>query len=112
MNAAVASGSVDIYMVGVGSDINSASAVPTVAATQYGNAGPASGSDSVDIPGGTYDVYVTSAGTKTVLFKGRIQFGDNNDLLFLTVPDASSSTGLNLRVKIEGTPGTQQVTAI
>jgi hypothetical protein len=47
-----------------------------------------------------------------VLFKGRIQFGDNNDLLFLAVPDASSSTGLNLRVKIEGTPGTQQVTAI
>ena len=112
LNGALANGAVDIYMVGVGADINSASAVPTVANTAYGVAGPASGNDSVDIPGGTYDVYVTSAGTKTVLFKGRIQFGDDNDLLFVSVPDASSSTGMNLLVKVDGTAGLQQVTAI
>ncbi|MES1264848.1 MAG: histidine kinase, partial [Variovorax sp.] len=69
----------------------------------------ASGSDAVDIPGGTYQVTVTTAGTKTILFKGQVSFTANNDVLLLTVPDTIVPGAIKTLVKIEGTAGANDV---
>ena len=105
MNAAFNTGNIDVYMAGVGADISGASAMPLIANTAYKTSGPASGSDAVDIPGGTYQVTITAAGTKTVLFAGQVSFDQNKDVLLLTVPDASASGGIKVLVKVEGEAG-------
>lgn len=107
MNAAFNAGSVDLYMNAPGTDITAAGVMPLVAATAYKTSGPASGSDSVSIPGGTYTITITTAGTKTVLFRGNITFGNNQDLLLFTVPDAT--TGIKVLSKIEGTAGATEI---
>ncbi|MES1265782.1 MAG: DUF4397 domain-containing protein, partial [Variovorax sp.] len=85
---------------------------PLIAATAYKTSGPASGSDSVDIPGGTWQVTITTAGTKTVLFKGQVSFDANKDVLLLTVPDTVTPGAIKTLVKIEGTAGATEVPAI
>lgn len=110
MNAAFNAGTVDLYMNAPGTDITAAGVNPLVAGTAYKTSGPASGDDSVDIPGGTYTVTITNAGTKTILFRGNVTFGNNQDLLLFTVPDAT--TGIKTLVKIEGTPGAVEIPAI
>ncbi|MES3015064.1 MAG: DUF4397 domain-containing protein [Pseudomonadota bacterium] len=110
MNASVNAASVDVYMNAPGTDI--ATVNPRIAATAFNTAGPVSGSDSIDIPGGTYQVTVTSAGTKTVLFRGELSFANNKDVLLLTVPDNLLPNSIKLRVKVQGTPGSTEVAAI
>lgn len=110
MNASFNTSSIDVYMNDVGTDINGVN--PKIAATAYKTSGPASGSDSVDIPGGTYQMTITTAGTKTVLFKGQLAFASNKDLLVLTVPDSQLPGGIRTLVKTEGTAGTTEVPAI
>ena len=112
MNASFNASNIDLYMTGVGASISGPTANPTIAATAFGFSGPASGSDAVDIPGGTYDVTVTTAGTKTVLFKGRLTFGANEDVLLLTVPDTASPGAIKTLVKVEGTAGATEIPAI
>jgi hypothetical protein len=109
MNASFNTASLDLYMNQVGTDITTAGVNPLVAATTYKTSGPASGSDSVDIPGGTYQVSITTAGTKTVVFKGLLTFGNNQDILMLTVPDATLPGGIKALVKIEGTAAMTEV---
>jgi len=106
MNAAPAS--VDLYVNAPGADISPASVTPFIAGTAYKTSGPASGSDSLDIQGGTYQATVTAAGTKTVLFRGTIAFNANKDVLLIAVPD---TTGVKLLMKIEGTAGAVDVPA-
>ncbi len=110
MNASFIAPSVDIYMNTPGTDIATVS--PRIAATAFNTAGPVSGSDSIDIPGGTYQVTVTSAGTKTVLFRGELSFANNKDMLLLTVPDNLLPNSIKLRVKVQGTPRSTEVAAI
>lgn len=112
MNASFNAASVDLYMNAIGTDIAAAGVNPIVAATAYRTSGPASGNDSVTLPGGTYQVTITTAGTKSVLFRGRLAFGNNQDLLLLSVPDAASASAIKTLVKIEGTAGAAEVTAI
>jgi len=107
MNAAPAS--VDLYVNAPGADISPASVTPFIAGTAYKTSGPASGSDSLDIQGGTYQATVTAAGTKTVLFRGTIAFNANKDVLLVAVPD---TTGVKLLMKIEGTAGAVDVPAV
>ena len=109
MNASFNAGSVDVYVNAPGTDITTVS--PRIAATAFNTAGPASGADSVDIPGGTYQVTVTTAGTKTVLFKGQLGFSSNKDVLLLTVPDTLLPNSIKLRAKIQGTAGSTEVPA-
>jgi hypothetical protein len=68
MNASFNAASVDLYLNAPGTSINAGN--PLIAATAYKTAGPASGSDSMDVPGGSYQLTITAAGTKTVLFSG------------------------------------------
>ncbi|KQW36434.1 DUF4397 domain-containing protein [Rhizobacter sp. Root404] len=110
MNASYNAASVDVYMNTPGTDI--ATVTPKISGTAFNAAGPATGNDSADIPGGTYQVTVTSAGTKTVLFKGQLSFANNQDLLILTVPDASTASGVSALVKVEGTAGATPIAAI
>ena len=109
MNASYNVGSVDIYMNAPGTDITAASVNPLVAGTAANTSGPAPGQDSVDIPGGTYQLSVTAAGTKTVLFRGQVSFSGNRDLLLLTVPGTTSPTAIRVLLKTEGTQGTTEI---
>jgi hypothetical protein len=111
MNASFNASNVDLYLTAVGADISAAGVNPVVAATAYKTAGPASKTDSINLPGGAYQATVTVAGTKTVLFKGPLTFADNKDLLLITVPDSILPGAIKLLVKTEGTAGTAEVPA-
>jgi serine/threonine protein kinase len=71
VNASFNAGSIDVYMTS-GPDITAAGVNPLIAATPVGLSGPPSGEDSTDIPGGTYQLTIATAGTKTVLFTGQL----------------------------------------
>lgn len=103
MNASFNAPNIDVYMTtGTNADISAAQ--PLIGATAYKTAGPASGNDSIDIPGNTYQVRVFAAGQKTApLFSGQLTFGNNQDVLILTVPDATAAGGISALVKVEGT---------
>lgn len=113
MNASFTAAKIDVYMTS-GTDADLSNASPFIGNIAYGAAGPASGSDSVDIPGNNpttnawYQVRVFTAGTKTApLFSGRVSFGNNQDVLLLTVPETNG--GIKLLMKIEGTPAAIEV---
>jgi len=103
MNASFNTPGIDVYMNDPAADFTATTVAPLIAGTAFNTAGPASGSDSRDIPGGTYQLRITTAGTKTVLFSGPLTFGDNQDVLILTVPDATAPSGIRALVKVEGT---------
>lgn len=111
MNASLNAASVDVYMNTPGTDIGATGVNPLIAATAFGTAGPASGSDATDIPGGTYQLTITSAGTKTVLFRGQLSFASNQDILLLTVPDPTAPALVKALAKVEGTLGATPVPA-
>lgn len=122
MHAAYNEASVDVYMNAVGTDIAAAGVNPLIAATAFKTAGPASGSDSVSIPAGAYQLTIATAGTKNVLFKGQLSFGSNKDILLLCVPgdfpinagvgNPPVRLGINVLAKTEGTAGATEVPAL
>lgn len=105
MNAAFNAANVDLYLNAPGTDI--AAVGPRIAATAYRTSGPATGTDSIDIAAGTYQMSITTAGTKTVLFRGTFTITDNQDLLLIAVP---TTTGISTLLKVEGTAGTTLIT--
>ena len=109
MNASFNATNVDVYMNAVGTDITPSTVMPLIAGTAFKTSGPATGSDSVDIPGDTWQVTITAAGTKTILFKGQLSFTANSDVLLLTVPDAAAPWPIRVLAKIEGTSGANDV---
>ena len=112
MNASFNAANVDLYINPVGTNINAAGINPNIGATAFKTAGPATGGDSVEIGGGAYQVTITTAGTKTVLFKGQLSFPDNADLLLLSVPDSVVPGAIKVLVKSEGTLGTTEIPAL
>jgi hypothetical protein len=109
MNAAFNASNIDLYMNAVGTDIAAAGVNPLIGATAYKTSGPASGDDSTNIPGDTYQLTITAAGSKTVLFRGQLTFANNMDVLLLCVPASSVAGDIKVLVKVEGTPGTTEV---
>jgi Domain of unknown function (DUF4397) len=109
MNAAFNASNIDLYLNPVGTDISAAAVTPAIAATAYKTSGPASGNDSLDINGGTYQLTLTNAGSKTVLFRGRLVIDNNRDILLLTVPDSILPGAVKTLVKVEGFAGTTEV---
>ena len=107
MNAAYNAGSVDIYMNTPGTNI--AGVNPLIPATAIRSSGPEPGQDSVDIPGGTYQLTVMPAGTKTILFRGQVSFASNQDLLLLAVPMTVAPGSIRMLLKTEGAAGTTEV---
>ena len=100
VNASASAGTVDVYMTtGLNADISTAA--PKIAAIAVNTAGPASGSNSVDIPGDTtYQVRVFATGQRTnPLFSGQLTIDKSKDVLIVTVPSVS---GISALVKVEG----------
>jgi len=112
MNASFNAANIDLYMTALNADITPSTVTPVIGATAFKTSGPASGSDSVDIPGGTWQVTITTAGTKTILFKGQVTFGDNKDVLLVAVPDTVTPGATKALVKIEGTAGATEVPTV
>jgi hypothetical protein len=74
--------SADVYITAPGADLNTAS--PTASALEWGTA-----SDYVELPGGDYQVRVTTAGTKTVIIDGgtkQLAAGAVRSFLFVDAP--------------------------
>jgi hypothetical protein len=112
MNASFTASSIDLYVNAPGTDIAPAAVAPTIAATNYKTSGPASGNDSYDISGGAYQLTITSAGTKNVLFRGNLVIENNKDVLLLTLPENSVPLRVKTLVKIEGTAGSTEIAPI
>ncbi len=99
-------GSVDLYLNAAGTDINTVA--PFIEATAFMSSNPPSGDDSRSIDGGTYQLRVTTAGSKTdVLFAGTISFGNNQDLLLIPVVNSTTPARVKMLVVIEGASNRQ-----
>ncbi|WJF92138.1 DUF4397 domain-containing protein [Paraburkholderia bonniea] len=84
-NASLNAQNVDLYVVPPGTDISTQT--PTLASTAYQAAVPPSGQDSVYLDGGSYQVIVTNAGSKTpILTTPPVNLAKNADWLLLTIP--------------------------
>ena len=103
VNASVTAGTVDVYMT-TGTNADISTAAPKIAAIAINKAGPASGTDSVDIPGDTtYQVRVFATGQRTnPLFSGQLRIEKGRDVLIVTVPAATAPGGISALVKVEG----------
>ena len=112
MNAAFNASNIDLYLNPVGTDISAAAVTPAIRATAYKTSGPASGNDSLNIAGGTYQLTLTNAGSKATLFRGQLVIENNKDVLLLAVPDSILSGAIKTLVKIEGTAGTAEVSPL
>ncbi len=109
VNASPSAPSIDLYMNLKSTDISAPGINPFVAGTAYRSAGPRSGDDSKDIPGGLFQLRITAAGSKTVLFSGAIDFSDDEDLLVMTVSDPTTASGLRVLAKVDGRGGVREV---
>ncbi len=96
LNASANAPRVDVYLTAPGADLGTAT--PNMAGAAYKSAVPASGGDSVEFDGGDYQLRVTTAGTKTVLFNATVTLPDNADLLLVTVPDSVVSSAIRVLV--------------
>jgi hypothetical protein len=110
MNAAFNAGTVDLYLNAPGTDIGAPGVNPTIAATAYKDSGPPSKIDSIDLSAGTYQLTITTAASKTVLFQAPLTFADNKDILLISVPGSLLPGAIKVLVKTEGTAGTVELT--
>jgi hypothetical protein len=111
-NAAFNAANLDVYLTAPGADI--ATATPTFAAVGYKNAMPASGEDSIEVSGDTYQLRLTAAGSKTVVFDAQVALEENADWLLVPVPASLDANHVNVlavradtgtpAVEIDGTP--------
>ncbi|RDK08920.1 DUF4397 domain-containing protein [Cupriavidus lacunae] len=99
LNASFNAQNVDIYLTVPAADL--AAATPTFAAVAYKSAVPASGSDSINVNGGTYRLRITTAGTKTVIFdSGALTLADNADWLITTIPVDGIGAAIPNKIKV------------
>lgn len=89
-NASFNAAALDVYLTAPGADLNSLQ--PSFAAVNYKQAVPASGQDSAELEGGNYQLRLTTAGTKNVVFTASVALAKNADWLLATVP---ASVGAN-----------------
>lgn len=89
-NASFNAAALDVYLSAPGADL--ATLAPTFAAVNYKVAVPASGHDSRELEGGNYQLRLTAAGSKDVIFSANVNLAKNADWLLATVP---ASIGAN-----------------
>jgi hypothetical protein len=106
-NASFNAANLDVYLTAPGADL--AAATPTFAAAAYKQAVPASGSDSIELEGANYQLRLTTAGTKTVVFNATVDLAKNADWLLATVPGSLAPNDIKLLViqSDEGAPATE-----
>lgn len=83
-NASFNAAALDVYLSAPGTDLATQS--PTFAALNYKVAVPESGQDSRELEGGNYQLRLTTAGTKDVIFSANVNLAKNADWLLATVP--------------------------
>ena len=100
VNAAFNAQNVDIYVTAPSVDINTVS--PTFANVGYKSAVPASGQDSNEFDGGNnYQIRVTTAGTKQVIFSsGAITIDNNADWLIMPIPVDGIASAVPNNIKV------------
>ncbi len=111
MNASFNLSNFDLYLNAPNTDISAANVTPAIGGTAYKTSGPASGSDSLNIEAGTYQLVIAESGKKQVLFKSTITIEKNKDILLLTVPDSVLPGAIKTLMKIEGSAGTTELPA-
>jgi hypothetical protein len=89
LHAAPAAPAVDVYLIQPAQDL--AVATPTYTALGYKAAMPASGDDSTEVPGGTFRLVLTGAGTKTIVFDAPVSIANNADWLLVAIPGPSGA---------------------
>lgn len=99
VNASSNANAVDVYVTAPNADI--ASAAPNFSSVQFRTAVPASGNNAVQFTDGTYQVRVTTAGTKTVIFNNTVALAKNDDVVMITAPsDAVGLAANDIRVLV------------
>jgi hypothetical protein len=98
LNGAVNAPAVDVYITEPGADISNS--VPDFPNVQFKQSSPASGNDSIAYPGGSHQLRVTLAGTKTVIFTVVTNIADNADWLLVPIPVADSGDPASGAIKL------------
>jgi hypothetical protein len=98
LNAAVNAQAIDLYITQPGADISNS--VPDFPNVQFKQSSPSSGNDSIEYPSGSYQLRVTTAGTKTVLFTVIVNVADNADWLLVPIPTADSGDPVSGDIKL------------
>ncbi|MES2886375.1 MAG: DUF4397 domain-containing protein [Pseudomonadota bacterium] len=96
LNASFTRSDLDVYLTPPTASL--ASVTPTFSGVTYRNTVPASGSDSLEFPGGDYQMRITSKDNKTVLFSAPVNLANNADWLVVTLPDLTVSGGIKVLV--------------
>jgi hypothetical protein len=105
LNAAPNAQAFDVYVVRQGADL--AALAPQMANVGYKQVQPASGSDSVQVSGGTYRLLLTPQGSKTPFFSATVAPPDNGDWLLVALPSGLGPRDLRLllvRAEDDGPP--------
>ncbi len=85
LNGSPNAANVDVYITAPTTDINTVSA--NYSNVALGSAVPGSGADSHEFDANNYQLRITAAGTKAVIFSAPLNLSQNADLLLVTVPD-------------------------
>lgn len=107
LNGALNSQNVDVYLTAPGTDL--ATVAPTFPSVAFKSAVPASGNDATNVDGSLtpYQVRVTLAGTKTVIFNSTLTIKDDEDWLLITVPNGVTADAVHVLAVIGGTDPTR-----
>jgi len=100
LNASFNQSNVDVYLTPAATDLNGVT--PNFGSVAYKAAVPATDNDSLDFNGGTYQLRVTTQGTKNVIFNAPVTLANNADWLLLTVPDLTAAGGVKVLVAQAG----------
>jgi hypothetical protein len=98
LNAALNAQAIDVYITPPGADISNLS--PGFANVQFKQSSPPSGDDSVEYSSGSYQLQVTAAGTKTVIFTAAVSVANNADWLLVPIPAADSGEAVAGEIKL------------
>jgi len=98
LNAALNAQAIDVYITQPGADISSAA--PDFASVQFKQSAPPSGDDSVEYSSGSYQLRVTTAGTKTVIFTAAVSVANNADWLLVPIPAADTGEAVPGEIKL------------
>jgi Domain of unknown function (DUF4397) len=94
LNAAANAEAFDVYITAAGADLTTAT--PRISALGYKSVAPESGDDSVEVEGGTYQLRLTPAGSKTPFFDQTVTAPADGDWLLVALPDQATPNSVRV----------------
>jgi hypothetical protein len=96
LNGSLNAQNLDVYLTAPGTDLNTVT--PNFGAVGFKSAVPASSNNSVEVDGSAvpYQLRVTEAGTKNVLFTASMPIAKNEDWLVITVPNGVTANSVGV----------------